>query len=55
MGQREGLLWLDLTDLKLTLKRAVQKALTTLCMVLEIASHNRLSDALSALQVPLFL
>lgn len=50
MGQRVGLLWMDLTELQLTLKRAVQKALATLCMVFEIASHSKLSSTLSALQ-----
>jgi hypothetical protein len=50
VGRRVGLLWMDLSELQVTLKRAVQKALATLCMVLEVASHTRLSSTLSALQ-----
>lgn len=49
-GKRVGLLWMDTTGLQELLRSTLQRALGVLCMVLEVAGHERLIAALTSLQ-----
>lgn len=49
-GKRAGLLWMDATGLQELLRGTLQRALTVLCMVLEVAAHERLVGSLASLQ-----
>jgi hypothetical protein len=49
-GVRVGLLWMDTTALQEQLRGTLQRALGVLCMVLEVACHERLLGTLSHLQ-----
>lgn len=49
-GKRAGLLWMDTSGLQELLRGTLQRALGVLCMVLEVATHERLGGALATLQ-----
>eukprot|EP00892_Ulva_mutabilis_P006044 jgi/Ulvmu1/3811/UM018_0022.1 len=49
-GKRVGLLWMDTSGLQELLRSTLQRALGVLCMVLEVASHERLIGSLASLQ-----
>lgn len=49
-GKRAGLLWMDTMGLQELLRSTLQRALTVLCMVLEVAAHERLVGSLASLQ-----
>lgn len=53
VGRRVGMLWMDLTDAQAALRRTLERAMATLCLVLEVSSHNRLTEALAGLQAAL--
>lgn len=49
-GARVGMVWMDTTVLQEQLRSALQRALGVLCMVLEVACHERLIATLARLQ-----
>jgi hypothetical protein len=49
-GQQCGLLWASFAGIKEGLTDVLERAHSTLCLVLEIAAHSRLSAAISAVQ-----
>jgi hypothetical protein len=49
-GRRVGMLWMDVTEMLNGLKRALERAMSVLCMVLEVSSHNKLSTVLAHVQ-----
>jgi hypothetical protein len=42
--------WMDVTDMLNALKRTLERAMSVLCMVLEVSSHNRLNTVLADVQ-----
>jgi hypothetical protein len=49
-GRRVGMLWMDVTEMLNGLKRALERSMSVLCMVLEVSSHNKLSTVLADVQ-----
>lgn len=49
-GTRVKMIWMDTTALQEQLRSALQRALGVLCMVLEVACHERLTATLARLQ-----
>jgi hypothetical protein len=49
-GSRVGFLWMDTSATQEYLRNALHRALSVLCLVLEVAAHQRLSEALTNIQ-----